>query len=110
MKSILLLSGVVLLSGIGGVYISSPIVALIPAILFGLIFFKIRGKLIGVTAILWLLYSIYETLMFLRITCSGDCNIRVDLLLIYPLLIIFTAGALSQIREKIIITVKNSEK
>ena len=38
------------------------------------------------TAVLWFSYGIYESLMYLRIICSGECNIRVDLLLIYPLL------------------------
>ena len=30
----------------------------------------------GVT---WLLYGLYEYMMYSRIWCSGDCNIRVDL-------------------------------
>lgn len=35
----------------------------------------------------WLAYAIYEYLMYVRVLCTGECNIRVDLLLIYPLLI-----------------------
>ena len=41
-----------------------------------------RGFL--VLALLWLAYSGYEYLMYKRVLCSGECNIRVDLLLIYP--------------------------
>jgi hypothetical protein len=37
---------------------------------------------------LWLLYAAYETGMKQRWLCTGECNIRVDLLLIYPLLLI----------------------
>jgi hypothetical protein len=37
---------------------------------------------------MWLLYAVYETGMQQRWLCSGECNIRVDLLLIYPLLIL----------------------
>ena len=40
-----------------------------------------------VTGVLWIVYSIYEFLMYFRILCSGECNIRIDLLVIYPLLI-----------------------
>lgn len=36
----------------------------------------------------WLLYAAYETGMQQRWLCTGECNIRVDLLLIYPILLI----------------------
>lgn len=38
-------------------------------------------------AVFWMVYAGYEFLMFKRVWCSGDCNIRVDLLLIFPLLL-----------------------
>ena len=44
-----------------------------------------RGFL--VLALMWLAYSGYEYLMYKRVFCSGECNIRVDLLLIYPALL-----------------------
>jgi len=40
-----------------------------------------------VLASLWLAYAVYEWLMAERVLCSGECNIRVDLLLIAPLLL-----------------------
>ena len=40
-----------------------------------------------VLALVWLVYAIYEVLMAKRALCSGECNIRVDLLLLYPLLL-----------------------
>lgn len=42
-------------------------------------------------ALLWAAYAVYESLVHARVLCSGECNIRVDLLLIYPVLL---AGAL----------------
>ena len=45
-----------------------------------------------VLALLWLAYSGYEYLMYKRVLCSGECNIRVDLLLIYPGLLGSTLG------------------
>jgi len=45
--------------------------------------------------VLWLLYGAYETGMRQRWLCSGECNIRVDLLVVYPLLLIaLSAGVL----------------
>jgi hypothetical protein len=72
------------------ILILHPYLALIPAVLFGIIYFKFRDKITGLTAIFWLLYFIYETLNLLRITCSGDCDIRADIFLIYPILLIFS--------------------
>ena len=65
----------------------------IAALFFGL--GRWRGSRTAlVAAALWLLYGVYETLMYLRILCSGECNIRIDLLLIYPLLILVSLAAL----------------
>lgn len=47
-----------------------------------------------VASVLWVLYSAYEYLMHARVLCSGECNIRVDLLLIYPLLLGVTVFAI----------------
>ena len=38
--------------------------------------------------VIWLLYSVYELGMKRRWLCSGECNIRVDLLVLYPVLLI----------------------
>lgn len=68
---------------------------LIPAVfalLCGLAFFALwllrRPPGAIVAAIAWLAYAPYEWLMHARVLCSGECNIRVDLLLIWPLLVI----------------------
>ena len=55
-----------------------------------------RRTAIGV-GIVWLLYFVYETGMQLRWLCSGECNIRVDLLLIYPLLLILLVTAVASL-------------
>jgi len=48
---------------------------------------------VAVAASLWLLYGVYEYLVQTRVLCSGECNIRVDLLLIYPVLLSVTLAA-----------------
>jgi len=81
------------------VFIAHPYLAgLIGILLFG------AGRLTRhrtpvVVGVVWLLYALYETGMQRRWLCSGECNIRVDLLLIYPvLLILLLAAGLSLLR------------
>jgi hypothetical protein len=57
-----------------------------------------RGVATG-AGIAWLLYGVYEFGMKQRWLCSGECNIRVDLLLIYPVLVIgLVAAGISLLR------------
>ena len=74
-------------------FIQWPLAALAPAALLGAAYFANRQRFILITALLWLGYAFYESLMKARILCSGECNIRVDLLLISPLLWILTIVA-----------------
>jgi hypothetical protein len=60
-----------------------------------------RRRTAVVVGVVWLLYAAYETAMRLRWLCSGECNIRVDLLLLYPLLLAITvAGIVSLLRTR----------
>lgn len=53
-----------------------------------LVLWRWRGSRRWLTlASLWLVYAAYEWLMATRVLCSGECNIRVDLLLIAPLVL-----------------------
>jgi hypothetical protein len=70
------------------VFIIAPFIALIPAAIFGWMYVKSQKWSCLTTAILWTLYTPYEYGMYLRILCTGECNIRIDLFLIYPLLIL----------------------
>ena len=69
------------------VLIEMPWLALVHAALFFLLFLRVRARFILVTALLWLAYVPYEYAMKYRLLCTGECNIRVDLLLIYALLL-----------------------
>jgi hypothetical protein len=48
-------------------------------------FKKVPGSLVA--AVACGSYAGYELLMHFRVLCAGECNIRVDLLLIWPLLV-----------------------
>ena len=78
-------------------FIAWPLAALVPAALLGAAYAARRRRFVLVVALLWLGYAVYESLMKARILCSGECNIRVDLLLISPLLWILTIVAIVKI-------------
>ena len=46
-----------------------------------------------VSGILWLLYAVYERLVATGVLCDSDCNIRVDLVFIIPILGLATLRA-----------------
>ena len=74
-------------------FIQWPLGAFIPAAAFAAGYAWNRRALTLAAAIAWALYATLETLNKARITCSGECNIRVDLLFLYPALwIISIAG------------------
>jgi len=75
------------------VFVAYPYLALVPAILFLILYRLSRRKLVASAGWVWLLYGAYEYGMRARILCSGECNIRVDLLLLYPILLIVTLTA-----------------
>jgi len=84
-----------LLTIMGAVFILAPIVGLVPTALFLVFYLKLKRWPIFVAALLWGVYTIYEHLMKFRVLCSGECNIRVDLLAIYPLLLAVSVVAIA---------------
>ena len=70
------------------IFIEYPfLAALIGVILLALGWYLRRRTLTGI-GIIWLLYAGYETGMQRRWLCSGECDIRIDLLVIYPILVL----------------------
>jgi len=77
-----------------GIFIHRPFLALVPAALFGLFYWQSRRLVVLIAMLAWIAYFIYEQAMKLRILCTGDCNIRVDILLYYPILILLSVLAI----------------
>jgi len=73
--------------------IAYPALALVPGLLFVVCYWLSRRPSNAIAALAWLLYAGYETAMRLRWLCTGECNIRVDLLLLYPVLAMLSVGA-----------------
>lgn len=70
------------------IFIEYPVLAaVVGAVLVGLGRHRHRRVAIGV-GVVWLLYALYEFGMKQRWLCSGECDIRIDLLVIYPVLLI----------------------
>ena len=82
------------LTAMGLVFITAPIVALAPTLIFLVLYRKTQRFAALLAGLFWLAYLPYEYAMKWRILCSGECNIRVDLLLIYPLLVLASLLAL----------------
>ena len=81
------------LTVLGALFIPRPWLALIPTVLFAGLYRSSHRKLAGSAALVWLLYGVYEYAIYQRWLCTGECNIRVDLLLIYPVIILVSIPA-----------------
>jgi hypothetical protein len=81
-------------------FIERPYLAILPVLIFGFCYFGLRSRSATVArrialtaAILWLLYAIYEWRMFLW-SKTVSAPIRIDLLLIAPVLYLTTVAGL----------------
>jgi hypothetical protein len=78
-------------------FVQWPFAALVPALGFAIAGVIRKRPLAGLAGAVWFSYALYEAGMKARLLCSGECNIRVDLLLIYPLIWVLSIVALIQL-------------
>ena len=71
-----------------GIFIVFPIGATFIGFVYLRMFYKLKAILSLIAGLFWVTYSIYEFLIYIRILCTGECNIRIDLIIIYPLLVV----------------------
>jgi hypothetical protein len=74
-------------------FVALPWLALLPAAAFGVLGYHRRRRSVQAAGVAWLAYAAYETGMARRVLCSGECNIRIDLLLIHPALLALSLAA-----------------
>jgi hypothetical protein len=80
-------------------FIEYPLVAAVIGVLLLWLGRATRRRTAVAIGMLWLLYAVYEIGMHERWLCSGECNIRIDLLAIYPVLLLGSlAAAISLLR------------
>ena len=71
-----------------------PLLALVPSLGFFVLTFYTRRLTVAFAAIVWALYAAYEGAMTFHVFCPRGCNIRLDLILIYPILIALSIAGL----------------
>lgn len=73
-------------------FIVQPWLALLPALVFAGLWLWSRSRTALAAAVLWALYGAWEWSIHAGYACDGGCDIRVDLLLIAPLLLLVSAA------------------
>jgi len=82
------------------IFIEYPLLAAVIGVVLLVLGRRTRRRTAAGVGIGWLLYGAYELGMQQRWLCSGECNIRIDLLLIYPVLLIgLVAAGVSLLRR-----------
>jgi hypothetical protein len=76
------------------IFIAYPVLALAVAAVFLALHARSRRRLVLGAGLAWLAYGAYEFGMQQRWLCTGECNIRIDLLLLYPILALLSVAAL----------------
>ena len=76
------------------IFVAYPLGAVLVGAIFLALYRHAARRRLLVTGVVWILYAAYEYGMKQRILCGGECNIRVDLLLLYPLLLLLSTLAL----------------
>src|SRR5688500_8040302 len=74
-------------------FVAAPWLALLPALAFAGVAWWRGGRAGWIAAAGWAFYAAYELAMRQRLLCSGECNIRVDLLLLHPVLLLGSLAA-----------------
>jgi len=71
-----------------------PLLAAFPFLVLTGLYLLTKRRFILIVALCWAFYMPYEFGMKWRLLCTGECNIRLDLLLIYPALAVLSVIAL----------------
>ena len=74
-----------------------PWLALIPAVLLFLAGWLGPSRAPYVAGAAWVIYCLYELGIKHRLLCGEECNIRVDLVFLAPLLALGTVGAIGRV-------------
>ncbi len=82
------------------IFTSFPVAALVPALVFFFLYRAKQSKRILITAILWAIYAVYESYMTYVWSRTVVAPIRVDILLIAPVLYAATIIALAKFFRK----------
>jgi len=76
------------------VFIEHPLLAAVIGLLLVALGRSVHRGLALTVGVMWLMYSLWEFAIKQRWLCRGDCDIRVDLIFIYPVLLVGSVAAL----------------
>jgi hypothetical protein len=82
------------------IFIEYPLLAAAIGLLLVALGRWMHRRLTIAAGVMWLLYSLWEFAIKQRWLCRGDCDIRADLILIYPLLFLGSVAALVSLLTK----------
>ena len=80
--------------GILTIFIAHPLLAAVPAVVFTTAHLIRPRRPALVAGLAWGAYAVWELVVKRRHVCDAACNIRVDLLLIYPALAVASIAAI----------------
>jgi hypothetical protein len=75
------------------VFIEHPLLAAVIGLLLLALGRSLHRGLAMTAGVMWLMYSVWEFAIKQRWLCRGDCDIRADLILIYPVLLVGSLAA-----------------
>jgi hypothetical protein len=75
------------------VFIEHPLLAAVIGLLLLALGRSLHRGLAMTAGVMWLMYSVWEFAIKQRWLCRGDCDIRADLILIYPVLLVGSVAA-----------------
>jgi hypothetical protein len=75
------------------VFIEHPLLAAVIGLLLLALGRSLHRGLAMTAGVMWLMYSVWEFAIKQRWLCRGDCDIRADLILIYPVLFLGSLAA-----------------
>jgi hypothetical protein len=77
-----------------GVMAGYPALILLPMAALVALAWLSRSRIATGVAIAWAVYLVYETMRYFEILCIGDCHMRLELAVIYPLLLLGSVVAM----------------
>lgn len=88
------------------IFIEHPVLAAVIGLLLIELGRWVHRGLVVTVGVVWLMYSLWEFAIKQRWLCRGDCDIRADLILIYPVLLLGSVAALVSLLIKLSLFIK----
>ena len=76
------------------------LIVLALAMLFATAWLYSRGIIVHAAVLLWIGFVPYE--LWYRANCTGECNIRADLVLLLPVLLVVSLAAIVSVVHKVL--------